>query len=192
MSEKINQEVQVVENQISSMNEIIASLPAVITTQAEYDQVYEVNKNVHKLLQAVDKKEKAITKPINDSLKQIRDMFRPFKTIVESAKKDLSARREVFIKAEEERKRKEAERVARRVEKGTMREDTAVSKLANLEEEAVDTRGGMTSVLVVEVIDKSQIPGEYLIVDETAIKAAYREGKTIPGVNCKYEKRAKI
>jgi len=192
MSEKVNQEVQVVEGQISSMSKIVEALPVEITTQEEYDQVYEVNKNVHKLLQAIDKKEKSITKPINDSLKQIRAMFKPFKTVVESTKKDLSARREAFIKAEEERKRIEAERIAKRVEKGTMREETAISKLAQAEEETVDTRGGVTSVLIVKVLDKKAIPEEYLIVDETAIKAAYREGKEIPGVECSYEKRARV
>lgn len=180
-----------VESQIEKMSEAISKLPIVITSQEEYDATYEIGKKVATLLKNIDTKEKSITKPINDSLKEIRNLFKPFKTQVETVSDELKKRRQIFIQAEEEKKRIEEERIAKRVEKGTMREDTAVTKLATIEETKTDTRGGMTSVLRVKVLDIKLIPAEYLIVDESKIKSAYREGVTIEGVECFYEKVAR-
>lgn len=180
-----------VENQIEKMSEAISQLPTIITSQEEYDATYEIGKKVATLLKNIDTKEKSITKPINDSLKEIRNLFKPFKTQVESVSDELKKRRQLFIQAEEAKKQIEEERIAKRVEKGTMREDTAVTKLATIEETKTDTRGGMTSVLRVKVLDIKLIPAEYLIVDETKIKQAYREGVTVEGVECFYEKVAR-
>lgn len=186
-----HKEIVEVEDQVGKMSEAIADLPEVITNQDEYDATYEIGKKVGVLLKNIDKQEKAITKPINDSLKKIRDMFRPFKTQVKGVSDDLKKRRQTWIDAEAKKARVEEERIAKRVEKGTMREDTAVGKLANIEQAAPDTRGGMTSVLVVKVVDIKAIPEKYLTVNETAIKADHREGVDIPGVECTYEKRAR-
>jgi len=180
-----------VKDQVGKMSEAIASLPAVITTQEEYDTTHEIGKKVGALLKNIDKEEKSITKPINDSLKKIRDMFRPFKTQVTEVSNDLKKRRQTWIDAEAKKARIEEERIAKRVEKGTMREDTAVGKLADIEQKAPDTKGGMTSVLVVKVIDVKLIPEKYLTVNESAIKADHREGVDIPGVECTYEQRAR-
>lgn len=188
---KTKQEISVVENQIEAMSREIAALPAVISNQDEYDVTYEVGKKVHALYNHVDKKEKAITKPINDSLKSIRDLFRPFKTQVKSVEDELKARREAFIKAEDAKKAKTEDQILGRVERGTMKEETAVAKLADIEQSAPETRGGMTSVLCVKILDIRAIPEEYLTVNETAIKAAHREGQVVPGVECYYEKRAR-
>lgn len=184
-------EIIEVKDQVLKMSEAIADLPAVITNQEEYDVTHEVGKKVGVLLKNIDKQEKSITKPINDSLKKIRDMFRPFKTQVKAVSDDLKGRRQTFINAEEAKQKIEEERIEKRVEKGTMREDTAVGKLADIEKKAPDSNGGMTSVLVVKVIDIKLIPEQYLTVNESAIKADHREGIDVPGVECTYEKRAR-
>jgi len=186
-----DKQITEVKDQVGKMSEAIASLPAFITTQEDYDATHEVGKKVGALLKNIDKEEKSITKPINDSLKKIRDMFRPFKTQVTEVSNDLKKRRQTWIDAEAKKAKIEEERIAKRVEKGTMREDTAVGKLADIETAAPDTNGGMTSVLVVKVIDVKLIPEKYLTVNEAAIKADHREGIEVPGVECSYEKRAR-
>jgi hypothetical protein len=97
-----------------------------------------------------------------------------------------------YLDAEAEKKRIEEERIAKRVEKGTMREDTAVAKLTEAEETATDTTGTTSKVLVVNVVDIKAIPAEYLTVNESAIKKAYREGVEVPGVECKYEQSIRL
>lgn len=164
----------------------------IITSQETYDIALEYGKKVSKLLKIIDEDEKKITKPINDSLKMIRDKYRPYKEQVEAVKKDVSGKMSAYIRQEDEKKRIEAERIAKRIEKGTMREDTAINKLAVAEETKTQTNGSMTSVLVLTVLDKSKIPVEYMIVDESKIKDAYRKGINVEGTKCEYEKRARL
>ncbi|QDP67626.1 MAG: hypothetical protein Tp172MES00d2C118482111_20 [Prokaryotic dsDNA virus sp.] len=191
MKTDATKEVAVVEDQVGKMSEAVAALPKVIESQEQYDETFEVGKKVALLLKNIDKGEKKITKPINDGLKRVRDIFRPFKTQVKTVSDDLKARRQEFINKEEAAKAKKEEQIEGRVERGTMREDTAVGKLAELEEGAPDARGGMTSVLKVKVTDIRLVPEEFLSVDETAIKKLYREGTETPGVECHYEKVAR-
>ncbi len=186
-----DKEIVEVEDQVGKMSAAIAALPEVIETQEQYDETYEVGKKVATLLKNIDKKEKAITKPINDSLKKIRDMFRPFKSQVTEVSDTLKRRRQTFIAAEEAKKAKQESQIEARVERGTMREDTAVGKLAEIEQAAPDTRGGMTSVLRLKVTDIRLVPEQFLSVDEAAIKKLYREGTETPGVECYYEKVAR-
>ena len=161
-----------------------------VTNQESYDQALAFGKKVSALEKLIDAEEKKITKPLNESLKAARDMFRPFKTQVEETKNDIKAKMSEWFTAEEARKKKEEERIAARVERGTMKEETAVAKLEAMENPL--SSGGMTSVLLVFVTDFPQIPRKYLIVDESAIKADFRAGVEIPGVRCQYEKRARL
>jgi len=186
-----NKEIVEVKDQVNKMSQAIASLPAVIVDQAGYDETQEIGKKVNALLKNIDKQEKMITKPINDSLKKIRDLFRPFKTQVTDVSNDLKSRRQVFINAEEAKRAKKEAQIAARVEKGTMREDTAVGQLSDLETSAPEVNGGMMSVLVVKVIDIKLIPEQYLMVNATQLRADYREGIEVPGVEFIYEKRAR-
>lgn len=180
--------LQVIESQVNKC--MVAGQSLVVTNQEEYDQALIVGKKVSALLKMIDEDEKKITKPINDSLKMIRDKYRPFKTQVESAKDEIKNKMETWFRSEEKKKRIAEEKIEARVLKGTMKEETAVNKLANME--TVQSSGGMTSVLKVEIINIKDIPAEYLIANETAIKQAFREGKEIAGVKCFYEKTARL
>jgi len=156
-----------------------------ITNQEDYDQATLLGKKVSAYIKSIDEKEKAITKPINDSLKSIRDLFRPFKVTAEAKKEEMKSAMLAFLKIEEVKKKALEEKIVARVEKGTMREDTAVNKLANIE--ALITTSTTTSVLKITVTNIKDIPEEYLIVNEAKIKEAFRAGTIIAGVSCEYE-----
>jgi signal transduction protein with GAF and PtsI domain len=158
-----------------------------IKTQDDYDNVVALGKKVSAYIKSIDTKEKAITKPINDSLKQIRDLFRPFKETAEAKKSEIKTVLAAFLHEQEQARKREEERIAARVEKGTLKESTAVNKLATLEEQATVTSGTTTSVLRVKLVDIKAVPAEYLILDEAKVKAAYRSGVIVPGVKCEYE-----
>ena len=173
-------------------NCLTATSSLAVNSQESYDQALVVGKKVSALLKVIDAEEKAITKPINDSLKLIRDKFRPFKEQVEEAKKSIGEKMSAWVRAEEEKKRIAESRIEARVEKGTIKEETAVNKLAKLEESAPVAQGGMTSVLRVEIVDLKQVPVEYLLLNESLVKSDFRAGKEIAGVKCFYEKVARL
>lgn len=188
---KPTQQIEIVDEQVTKALTSAESIKN-ITTPEEYEQAVEFGKKVSKLEKMIDTKEKSITKPINDSLKEIRNMFKPYKEQVSDLKSTIKTKLIDYANAQA-KKRAEAEmKIEARVEKGTMREDTAVAKIGQLEESCPDTTGTLTSVLKVEVIDIKDIPAEYLMVNESAIKKAYREGTEVPGVRCYYEKVARL
>ncbi len=184
------QEVAVIEEQITKMMDVTSSL--VINNQEDYDRATEIGKKVSKLLKNIDDKEKAITKPINDSLKSIRDLFRPYKSQVETAKENIKKQMADYLRAEDEKRRIEEARIEARLEKGTIKETTAVAKIATLELNATDTSNTTTSVLKVKLVDITAIPPEFLLIDEAKIKQAYRAGVQVPGVECYYEKAIRL
>ena len=186
----MDKELQIIEKRVAKCEEL--KFKIVVNSQETYDQALEFGKNVNRLIKEVDAQEKDITKPINDSLKKIRNAFRPAKDKLEAIKKEIAGVMVEYIRAEEAKKKLEAERLEKRLEKGTIREDTVVKKLALAEETKTVTNGGMTSVLVIKNIDMEKLPKEYLIVDEGKIVRDYRAGITIPGVTCEYEKRSRF
>jgi signal transduction protein with GAF and PtsI domain len=185
-----NKEIELVKEQSAKCLSAVSGI--VVTNQDEYDRATLVGKKVSALLKTIDEKEKLITKPINDSLKKIRDMFRPYKEQVENAKNDIKSKMETYIKAENERKAIEEARVMARIEKGTIKEETAVRKLGEIEDTKTVTSGTTTSVLTVELIDIKQVPAEYLLIDESKIKEDFRAGKEIAGVKCFYQTKIRL
>lgn len=86
----------------------------------------------------------------------------------------------------EEAERKQAQ-IDARVEKGTMREDTAMVKKLEIQQpqKAVFTNlGSMTekNVKKVEIFDESLVPREYCDVNEVRVRKAALSGIEIPGV----------
>lgn len=178
-------ELSVIKEQVTKC--VSATVNLVVTNQEEYDRAYEIGKKVSTLLKMIDEKEKSITKPINDSLKQIRDMFRPYKTQVEDEKARIGAILNTYTREEEAKKKLAEARAVARLEKGTMREETVVRKLALIEAQAPDTKGKTTSVLKCTLIDITKVPAKYLILNEALVKEDFRAGVIVEGTLCEYE-----
>jgi len=179
------QAIETLKEQEARMLQAVSTI--VIKTQDDYDQVTLLGKKVSAYIKSIDDKEKAITKPINDSLKQIRAMFKPFKEVAEAKKDEIKTVMSAYLAEEAKKRQAEEARLVARLERGTIKETTVVNKLATIEAESTVTSGTTTSVLKVKVLNIKDIPEEYLIVDETKIKAAYRAGVEVPGVSCEYE-----
>lgn len=171
---------------------LIATEGLTITNQDDYDQAVTVGKKVSAYIKSIDTKEKAITKPINDSLKEIRALFKPFKETAEAQKSYIKSVMAEYLQAEAKKVAEAEAKIEARLERGTMREDTAVNKLATLEENKTATTGTTTNVLKVEVLNIKDIPAEFLTVNESAIKEAYRAGQEVAGVRCYYEQAIRL
>ena len=178
----MNKEITIIKEQVEKC--VVATTNIVVTNQEEYDNAYNLGKKVSSLLKSIDEKEKSITKPINDSLKQIRDMFRPYKEQVEAEKVNIGKILTTYVQEEERKKKLAEEKIVARLEKGTLKESTAVRKLGEID--TADTTGKTTSVLTVTVTDLTKIPLEYFTLDESKVKEDFRAGKVIEGVICEY------
>jgi len=132
------------------------------------------------------------TRPAMDTLSFIRDLFKPAELSIADAKKVIKAKMLAYENAIDEKIEREKAKLAARVEKGTMRSDTAAGKMEALEESKniPAVKSSVRVVTKVRVTDLSLVPLEYLVADMTKITTAVlREGIAIPGVE-KYEEKS--
>lgn len=129
-----------------------------------------------------------ITKPQNEAIKAIRELFKPLEENQTAAKKIVMEKMITYeTKVRAENLKKQAA-LADRVEKGTMKMSTAAKKLEEIPQasKSVKTEGAgsvsFKTVLVPEIIDTKKIPFEYMIPDMQRIAAVIKAGGSIPGV----------
>lgn len=140
-----------------------------------------------------DRKE-SITRPMMTALASIRDLFKPLELAHVEAKKVIKAKMLAYQIEEDERIEKKKAQIAKRVEKGTMKVETATDKLEDLGDTSPKAVGsvGKASIRVVKkvrIVDEQSIPREYMVPDLQAItEAILRQGAIIPGVETYEEK----
>lgn len=174
------------------IKEMVAKMPSEVTNQDTYDQAITYGKQVSKMEKFIDTEEKKITRPLNESIKAARALFKPYREQCAEVKAQVKAILDTYRKEEDEKNRIQEERDLARLEKGTIREDTVTKKMVERDLGKTDTTGTTTSVLVIKSFDLSKVPVEYLLLNEAKVKAAYREGKEINGVELEYETRTRL
>lgn len=149
---------------------------------------------VKKVETSIIERKEMITRPLMTALASARDLFKPLEIGHAEAKKTIKGKMLEYTLEEEERINKEKARVGARLEKGTMRQDTAIKKMEDIGDSKTSFEGssGKTSIRTVtklRVVDESLIPREYLMVDMTKItEAVLRQKLTVAGVETYEEK----
>lgn len=165
----------------------------VITTPEDYTAALEEGKKIKTTLDQITTRKEEITKPLNASLKSIRDLFKPFET---SGSEALSTiKRKMLSYTQEEARKAEAakQKLAERVERGTMKPETAIRKIEDIKapEKTVASETAKATTKTVQkwrVVDKSKIPLEFMEPDMVRIKAEFRAMRPVPGVE-QYEEQ---
>ena len=137
-----------------------------------------------------NQKEK-ITKPLLQAIKEARAMFKPIEDNYSEAERIIKGKILHYnIVQEEKRKEKEA-KLAARVEKGTMKAETAVKKIEEIPEVKNEGKVGKVSTRTVKKVvieDESKLPRKYLIPNQSLIRQDALKGIKIDGVEIKEEK----
>lgn len=173
-------ELQKIEKELQIFNDFNPEVT--IKNQDDLLSAGTMLKTVDDYLKKVTEKRKSITDPMRESLAVVMDMFSPYEKKFKGLKETIKKSMEDFQKAEAARIAVETERVEKRVEKGTMRTDTAVSKLEQIGTITKSAEGFSTKkVKVVKIVDKSLIPIEYMEPNMVEIRKAVLYGKGVPG-----------
>ena len=159
----------------------------VIKNQDDYELALVEGKRIKIRLDAIIGRREEITKPMNIALKSVRDLFRSIETAGEEAVKTIKDKMLAYTKEQTEKAEEVKLKLAARVEKGTMRIETAVRKIGEVEtpEKTVVTDEGKATTVsrrAWRVTDKAKIPLEFMEPDMVKIKASFRSGKPIPGI----------
>lgn len=175
---EIKSQVSIVQQQANSLS---------VNNQQEADEATALLKNVKQAEKFLTEKKEEITKPLMKSLSAVRDLFKPLELNIADATKTIKAKILAWTIEEQDKKDKEQARIAARVEKGTMRADTAAAKLENISKDA--PKSNVRTLKKVRIVDETAIPREWLVPNMIAItQAVLKDNITIPGVEIYEEK----
>lgn len=161
-----------------------------VTTPDELNCIAEKIKNIKTLGAHIKKEKEKLTKPAQAIINEARAKYLPFEKMCVEAERQLKTKAGIYMDGvEAERKVKEA-KIAKRVDAGTLKEDTGIKKLDEIGDEKKTVSTGTAelqkrTVQKVEIVDREKIPHEYWIVDEVKVRKVALAGVAIPGVEVK-------
>lgn len=154
--------------------------------------------SIARLKKGIEERRVSWVKPLNDTVKKVNDWFKSVAAPLESADKLLRGKIQTYQAEEARRRREEEERLRKLAEKEHAKQ---VAKAERKGEEpppppptvvvpgpatTIRSSAGTVSTTKVwdfEIVDESQIPREFLMVDTTKIRKVVQAGlRNIPGV----------
>jgi len=175
---EVKQQVSLVQQQANSLS---------VNNQQEADEATVLLKQVKEAEKFMLSKKEEITRPLMASLAKVRDLFKPIEGNLADATKIIKSKILAWTIEEQDKKDKDAARVAARVEKGTMKAETAAAKIETISKDA--PKSNLRIVKKIRIVDETAIPREYLVPNMTMInEAILHQGAVIPGVETYEEK----
>lgn len=186
-----NKDLTLAKKQIGAMQAMVEA--TAVTNDAELGEVADKIKKVKTLAKFVKEKKEKFTEPAKAIIAEARETYDPLLKACETAERQLKVKAGLYMTAKEEARRKEEARIAARVEKGTMKPETAMRKMETITEAPKTVRTDTGSALrmakrrVAKITDKNLIPDQYWVVDEVRVRqealARDKAGlEQIPGV----------
>lgn len=162
------------------------ALELMIQSTADMEFAVTLLSETNKVADRVEKEKEKVTVPLNEALKAERARWKPIETACANAVAMIRSKMMEFQKKIDTENKAKEEKLMARVEKGTMRVDTAIAKLEAMPDAkaSVVTESGMvqwTTVKKLVIENELLIPREYLVVDQVKVKEALKAGKSVPG-----------
>ena len=159
-----------------------AAMALSITHKDDLPKATELLGRIKYVGKIIKNRKEEIIRPRLDALASARALFKPLELQYKQAE-DVVKTKMLDFYAEQEAKKKKLED---RVDRGTMRFDTAVAKMGHLEVDKTveSTSSIITYRTVKEVVvkDEKKIPVEYFVPDMVRIRKDALAGVAIPGV----------
>lgn len=158
-----------------------------ISTSEDYTGAVDLVAKLKETGSNIKAKKESITKPLNEALRNARELFAPIEEQFINAEKIVKDKILTYKrKVDEEARAKEAQ-IAKRVESGSMKLETGEKKLDEIERVNTTTKGKVGEVQIrkikkVRITDEAALPRQYLVPDHVAIRRDALSGIAIPGV----------
>lgn len=179
-------------DKLVSRQEVVANALSIDTLE-DMKKATELLSEVNRMADKIEEEKELLTKPLNVALKEIRLRYKPIETTLENAISTIRTKMTIAQKKFDVEVEAKKEKLIARIEKGTMRIETAVSKMENMPNvnETIHTDSGSVQWMIVKKLvidDVSKIPQEYFDVNEVRIKEALKKGLIIAGARMVEEK----
>lgn len=175
--------IQIIETKTNKALKL--SQEIVINNQETLSQGVDFLKKIKITGQMIKEQKEKITKPLNQALKEARDMFRPIESNYLQAER-IVKQKILNYNLEQERIKKEKEKkLAERVDRGTMKMETAVKKIEKMPEvknEGRDSKVKMREIKEIVIENESKLPRKYLMPNNVLIRRDALNGIKIEGV----------
>lgn len=171
-----------------------------IDSQESLSTATDILSKIKTSAKEIEKRKKEITDPLNASLKSARALFKPLEDDLATAERTIKGKMMDYSNEVEAAAAKEAAKLEARVEKGTMRTDTAMRKMDDIETIGSSIQGAKGSmqfriVRNVKIVDPTKIPLKYLMNEKvmdalkTAVRTDVLNGTKVEGVEIVEEKQ---
>lgn len=188
-------ELELVQDQTSKATQLAIEL--IIDSDAKMLEATDLLKKIKIVGKMITEKKELITKPMNQALKEAREMFRPIEDTCSDSEALVKRKMIAYQNEQEKIRREELAKIEKKVDKGTMKMETAIKKIETVQEVQNSVKGeyGAMSTRIlkrVRIVDETLLPREYLIADMKKIEAVAKAGVEIPGVEVYEEKSIAI
>lgn len=158
-----------------------------ITTAEENATATELKAKLNETKKQIKDRKEEITKPLNAALSSARALFAPIEDSFEKAESILARKLIAYKQKVEAETRAAEDKLAARVEKGTMKLETAERKIDALPtvQKTVQTDHGRVQfrkIKKVRITNPDLVPDQYWVLNEVLIRKDALAGTPIAGV----------
>jgi hypothetical protein len=183
-------DIVIIKEKTSGMQKMLDSVPVVITKQEELKSASDIINGIKMLSKYITERKEKYVAPAKAIIAEARDQYDPYIKECKNAEEILKARATKYILEQEVLAKKEEEKIAARVEKGTLKPETAIKKLEALPEVQKTVRSDQGSALrmskrkVAKIEKPELVPDEYWVIDDVRVRreALERDKKGLPQI----------
>ena len=185
---KEEKELAIVKQQSTKARQAAESI--VIKSTEDLSIATDILSKIKTVQKMVKEKKESLTKPLNEALKNARLLFAPIEESTEIAERIIKDKMVSFQIDEEKRVKEEEKKLMDRVERGTLKGETALKKLDEIDvpTNTVQTNAGgkiqFKETAKMVITNPSEVENKYWVINEVLLRAdtmaAYRSGKTLP------------
>ena len=175
---KIDKESDVVLQHVQSIE---------VTTDDGLKHAVDELTNIKGISKRIQEEKEKLTKPAMEIVKWARLRFKPAEDSLEQAERVVKVKILGYNAKKAELARIEEAKIAKKVEQGKLKMETAIEKMGNVNRAETKTTGTIGQIVTrkvkkFEIMDSNLLPREYLVPDEVKIRKAVLAGITVPGV----------
>ena len=174
-----------IKTQTSALEQKINSIT--IQDKDNYVDAITLLNRINEMGNLIKLKKELITKPLNQSLKNARELFKPLEDQFLNAEKIIKKKILDYSQSVNKIAQEKEEKIAERMEKGIIKLETAEKKINEVERINKTTQVKYGKVTIrqtkkVRIVNLSLVPREYFIPDMILIRNDALSGKNIAGV----------
>lgn len=184
----MSKEIEVIKEKIKGMQSMVDE--TIVSNSQELSDVTEKIKQVKVLGKLVKTEKEKYTKPAKEIIKEANSKYLPYEKECKNAEEKLKSKAGIYLDKQEVLRIEKEKKIAERVEKGNIKEETGVRKMEELGEEVKTVNSGDAQlqhkkIKEVVITDEIKIPRKYLAPNLVLIRKDALAGIKIAGVEVK-------